>query len=305
VPEGEPEIHALPTGVRDPLFRPYQAHIGHADPALAVAAIEGRLGGDAQNARRAYAAQYDELRRVLYGPGAVGEAPAVDEPVSISPGSGEFPAVISGSLYNSWLATDAIMLEYVDGKPSADVGWGRVNGQTLTDLLALHELYFDLASRTRYLAQVEGSNLASHIVDTLEQGALGQPVPGAIGPSGERVVIIGGHDGNIANMGGLLSMNWWVPGTQANPMLPGGALVFELWSRGGQPDSFYVRTSYVAQTLDQMRDVQPLSLENPPANVPVFVPGCSGAGPTYDAPLNSFVRQARRVIDPSFVADEH
>lgn len=305
VPGGEPEIHSLAAGVDDPLFKPYMAHVGHADTALAVASIQGRLGGDPHSIERAFAQQLAELRGVLYGPGAAPGATAIDEPLHIAPSHGEFPAVVTGLALNSWLITDSLMLEYADGMPSADVGWGRVNGQTLTDLLALHEFYFDLVSRTRYMAQVEGSNLASHIVDTLEQGALGQPVPGALGPSGERLVVIGGHDGNIANIGGLFGLNWWVPGTQANPMLPGGALVFELWARSGQPNAYYVRTSYVSQTLEQMREATPLTAENPPATSPIFVPGCSGAGPGYDAPLDSFVRQARLVIDPAFVAEEN
>ena len=68
---------------------------------------------------------------------------------------------------------------------------------------------------TFYPAQVNGSNLASHIIDTLEQGALGQPVPDALGPAGERVVVIAGHDSNLAAVGGtLFGMNWWLPGTQ-------------------------------------------------------------------------------------------
>jgi 4-phytase/acid phosphatase len=179
-----------------------------------------------------------------------------------------------------------------------------VDERALTDLLALHELFFDLAQRTYYPAQVGGSNLASHIVDTLEQAALGQPVPGAFGPSGERVVVLVGHDTNIANIGGLFGMGWWIPGTQANPVVPGGALLFELWKRGGQQSSFYVRTSYVAQTLVQMREASPVSPGNAPARSPIFVPGCSGAGPDFDAPLASFVRMARRVIDPAFVTEE-
>jgi 4-phytase / acid phosphatase len=305
VAEGEPDVHFLPSGVDDALFKPYKAHVGHADPALAVASIQGRLGGDPHSVERAFAPQIAELKGVLYGPGPVPASGPIDKPVRIAPGYGEFPANLTGFPYSAWLATDSLLLEYADGMPSADVGWGRVTGQTLTDLLALHELYFDLVGRTRYMAQVEGSNLASHIVDTLEQGALGQPVPGAVGPSGERLVVIVGHDGNIANMGGLFDMNWYVPGTQANPMLPGGAMIFELWARAGQPNSFYVRTSYVSQTLEQMREAAPLSSDNPPAVAPIFVPGCSGSDPGYDAPLASFVRQARLVINPSFVAEEH
>jgi 4-phytase/acid phosphatase len=305
LPGGEPEIHSLPADVKDPLFRPFQAHVGHADTALAVAAVQGRLGSDPHSIERAYATQLAELRGILYGPGAVPAGAPLDEPLHVEQGSGEFPVVITGIIYNSWLVTDSLLLEYTDGMPSPDVGWGRVTGQTVTDLLALHEFYFDLACRTRYMAQVEGSNLASHIVDTLEQAALGQPVPGALGPSGERLVVVVGHDGNIANLGGLFDMNWWIPGTQANPLLPGGAMIFELWERTGQPNAYYVRTSYVSQTLDQMRGAAPLTADNPPAVSPIFVPGCSGSGPGYDAPLDSFVRQARKVIDPKFVANEN
>jgi 4-phytase/acid phosphatase len=221
----------------------------------------------------------------------------------VAPGQKDYLVKISGSLRMAEICTDSLLLEYTDGMPASDVGWGKVDAKAMTDLLALHELFFDLVDRTFYPAQVNDSNLASHIIDTLEQGAEGQPVPGALGPSGERIVVIAGHDSTLAGIGGLFGMNWWVPGTQMNPMLPGGALLFELWKRSGQ-DGFYVRTSYVTQTLDQLREVTPLSLDSPPARAPIFVPGCSGPAPDFDAPLASFVRQARKVIDPSFIAPE-
>ena len=305
VPVGEPDVHALPEGTIDPLFRPFEAQVGHPDTSLAVAAILGRMGGDPRNMERAYAEQLDELKGILRGKGA---APAVptdfDVPSSVAPGQKYFPAALKGPFTAALYCTDYFLLEYTEGMPPSDVGWGRVDGRVMTDMLALHELYFDLTQRTFYLAQIGGSNLASHIVDTLEQCALGQPIPGALGPSGGRIVVAVGHDTNIAHIGGLFGMNWCVPGTQMNPTLPGGALVFELWKRGGQENAFYVRTSYVAQTLDQMRDATPLSLENPPARSPIFIPGCGGPGPDFDAPLASFVRQARRVIDPAFIAPE-
>jgi 4-phytase/acid phosphatase len=304
VAAAEPEVHALAQGTVDPLFQPYRAHVGNPDYALAAASVLGRMGGDPATVMRAYAPQLAELKGVLYGPGGPHGPTPLDEPSSVSAGEKNYLVKITGPLRAGSLCTESLVLEYTDGMPLSDVGWGRVDGRTLTDLLALHSLFFDLAQRTRYPAQVEGSNLASHIVDTLEQGALGQPVPGALGPEGERLVVIVGHDTNIANMGGLLGLNWWIPGTQANPVLPGGALVFELWRRAGQPDAFYVRISYVAQTLEQMREATTLSLENPPARSPIFVPGSSGAGPDFDSPLASFVRQARRVIDPSFVVED-
>jgi 4-phytase/acid phosphatase len=37
-----------------------------------------------------------------------------------------------------------------------------------------------------------------------------------------------------------------------------------------------VHTFYTAQTLDQMRNATPISLNDPPERVPLFVPGCGG-----------------------------
>jgi 4-phytase/acid phosphatase len=305
VPVGEPDVHALPEGTVDPLFRPYEAQVGHPDTALAVAAVLGRVGGDPRNIERAYAAQLGELKAILRGAGPAPAGPSdFDASSTVTQGQKYFPAALKGPLVAALYCTDYFLLEYTEGMPAADVGWGRVDGRAMTDMLALHELYFDLTQRTYYIAQIGGSNLASHIVDTLEQCALGQPVPGALGPSGERIVVLVGHDTNIANVGGLFGMDWCVPGSQMNSTLPGGALLFELWKRGGQENAYYVRASYVAQTLDQMRDAAPLSLENPPARAPIFIPGCGGRGPDFDAPLASFVRQARRVIDPGFIAPE-
>jgi 4-phytase/acid phosphatase len=239
---------------------------------------------------------------VLRGSGAA--IGGFDAPTTVTRGPKYFPAQLNGPFTAALYCTDYFLLEYTEGMAPSDVGWGRVDGRVMTDLLALHELYFDLTQRTFYIAQLGASNLASHIIDTMEQCALGQPIPGALGPSGERVVVLVGHDTNIANMGGLLGMNWCVPGTPLNPALPGGALVFELWKRGGQESGFFVRTSYVAQTLEQMREATPLSLETPPARSPIFIPGCGGSARDFDAPLDGFIRQARKVIDPAFIAPE-
>ncbi len=48
-PDCNIEVHSQPDGVTDPLFSPAKARIGHPDPALAEAAIAGRIGGDPNN----------------------------------------------------------------------------------------------------------------------------------------------------------------------------------------------------------------------------------------------------------------
>ncbi len=247
---GEPDVHSLPDGTPDPLFQPVKARIGHPNTALGIAAVMGRLGGDPMRAEGAYAGQLERLKGILYGPGGppAGNT-AFSGPTTVIPGGTSSVVALGGPLHAAAQCIEALTLEYADGKPEADVGWGRVDGRVLGQLLALQTLYFDLTQRTLYPAQVQGSNLASHLVDTLEQAALGLPVPGAIGPIGERLVVVVGHDTNLANLGGLFGLNWWLPGTQANPTLPGGALVFELWRHGAEANALFVRASYVGETL--------------------------------------------------------
>jgi 4-phytase/acid phosphatase len=61
---------------------------------------------------------------------------------------------------------------------------------------------------------------------------------------------------------------------------------------------YLIRASYIAQTLDQLRNQIPLTLDAPPAIAPVFIPGCSADNATFDCPLGRFVRIASQLIDP-------
>ena len=92
-------------------------------------------------------------------------------------------------------------------------------------------------------------------------------------------------------------MSWLIDGRRDDTP-PGGALVFELWKRHDTGE-FLVRTFYEAQTLDQMRNATPLSLQSPPERVPVFVPGCSQA----DASCNwkAFQLAVQAVVPSTFV----
>ena len=87
---------------------------------------------------------------------------------------------------------------------------------------------------------------------------------------------------------------WLVPGDQRNDTPPGGALIFEVRqpSAGGEP---FVRTFYVAQSLDAMRAGRG---ENP-VRVPVYIPGC----PQMDCPMSTFTTVITAAVDPKFVVN--
>ncbi len=303
VPGTDPDPHALPHQQADPLFQPVKLNLGSPDRNAGVAAVLGRVGHDPANVIRANRAAFLALQQVLLGPSGVtpaGKINLLDLPSEVQPGKLDHTVGFEGPLHVAEQIVDALILEYAEGLPMSQVGWGRLSPETLTQLIQLHALHFDLVGATFYPAQVQGSNLSSHLLDTLDQAATGQARAGAFGHPGQNVVVVVGHDTNIANLGGLLGLGWWLPGTQANPVLPGGALVFELRQRRSDGKKM-VRTYYVSQTLLQTRELSPLTLEHPPALAPIYVPNCSEPGPTCDVPLEKFTALLRRVIDPRYV----
>ena len=303
LPGAQPEIHARPAGEADPLFRPVAAKVAEPDRERAVAAVLGRVGGDLHAVELAHLPAFTTLERVLVGESGEippGKASVLDLPAEVSPTSPEYALMVRGPLMTALSLTDLFMLEYANGLPMADVGWGRLTPGRLTELLELHSLAFDLWFGTFYPAQVFVSNLASHLADTLTQAATVRAQPGAFGAPGQKLVVIAGHDSTQASLGALLGLEWRLPGTQRNPVLLCGALVFELRERA-RDHQFLVRAYYVSPSLEQMRALTPLTLEHPPATAPIFLPDCSEGTPGFDAPLPKFEALVRRVIDPHFV----
>ena len=297
------DVHSLPDGAKDPLFRGLNAG-GHPDHALAVAAIEGRIGGNPKNLTEAYRPQLAALDRVLAGCGKLPENPnrtsIFDIPTSLAPGLGNSLIAARGPLATGATFAENLLLEYTQGMGDADTGWGCLDGATLRFLMQLDTASWEFAYRTPALARMNASNLLDHIEKTLEQGAWHRPVAGAMGKPDNKLVILVGHDANIEAIAGALKLDWVLDG-RVDDAPPGGALMFELWrSRSdGKP---LVRVNYIAQSLEQMRQAQPLSPANPPGIAPIFVPGCSG--PDLSCTWEKFSETVHQAIDPAFVVKE-
>ncbi len=203
------------------------------------------------------------------------------------------PLAVSSPLIEDFL------LEYTDGKPAAEVGWGRVDEATLLRLMPLYVKGFDLVTRTPLSARSRGSNLVAHILDTLEQAAQNRsakPVPGAFDTVGTRLVYIGGHDSDLSYIGALFGLHWTVDGiTDDTP--PDSQIVFELW-QNAKSKEYTVRLFYRAQTYDQLRSGQALTLASPPAKVDLVPPGCRAS---QACPFAVFDRAAHAVLDPAYI----
>jgi 4-phytase/acid phosphatase len=303
----QPEQHTLAEGQIDPLFHSLSAEVGQPDRKRAAASIAGRIGGNPAGITEAYRWQFEALQRILLGCALASPCPQLghtaatlltDIPASLDGGKGDHLAELKGPLSTASTITENLLLEYTSGLPMDQVGWGRVDLATLKQLMDLHTAASDLNRRTPYLATVQASNTLAHILDTLQQAATGKAVPGALGKPGDRVIVLVGHDTNLANMAGMLNLNWMIDGRRDDTP-PGGALIFELWQ---DADSGYeVRTYYTAQTLEQMRELTPLTLDKGPARANIFIPGCSQGGANFPCDWKAFQQTLTTAIDPAFV----
>jgi 4-phytase/acid phosphatase len=286
LPDCKAEIHAKPQGESDPLFDGTGSGTANVDPALALAAVAGRLGPEPQAVINAHRTTFDTLNRLLNGTGKAAHS-IFDEPFALTASKGTVG--MNGPLSLASSLSEDLFLEYADGMPAPKLAWGRLTPANLLDVMSLHTAYADLMRRTPYLARTRGSNLLSYIVKAMEQAAAGK--------AETPLLVISGHDTNLSNLSGMLGLSWLLPGYQPDDTPPGGALVFSLWKSAGK---YSVRLQFVAQTPDQMHDGTPLSRAHPPAIANVFVPDCSSAGEGYSCSWEAFRDVAARAILPGF-----
>ncbi|GGB41828.1 phosphoanhydride phosphohydrolase [Sphingomonas metalli] len=270
-------IEHKPQDVPDPLFAPLDQPGVAFDPAQARAAVLADAGGEA-----GLAAEEARLRPLLARLDAVLCAP-VSAACGVSRAPSGLAAVepgkrpkLTGALDRASTAAQILLLEYADGKPMAEVGWGRVSAADIGRFAEFHAAEFRLLARPRYVARANLALLAPLIVEALTAA------------DGPAVTMISGHDTNVASLGGLLGLHWQVPGVAADDPLPGGAIVLErLVDRAGR---HYVRARYRAQTLAQIRDLAPATGYD--AILPIA--GCNAIGVTGLCTEAEFVRALTR-----------
>ena len=264
-----PPLHGLSAGVNDPLFHPA------GKPADLDASSKSTKGAGEQALTRQHEL-LDEMQHVLLGCDpelacSPAHKPALSMELAgdnISQGARSTPLTLASTFAEDFL------LEYADGMPMNEIGWGKVDEPQLRSFLSLHTGYFERAYRSPAFARLAASNMLFHIERTLEQGVEGKTVDAAIGPADSKLVILAGHDTNIAEVAALLGLHWTLDGrTDDTP--PGMQLLFELWQDEHGNNS--VRISVATQTLQQLREMRPLTLAAPPVSEALMPPGCAAS----------------------------
>ena len=301
-----------PTNLADPVFDPLTAGVATVDPVRAVTEIQG-IYGSGSNLMAAYSGELSLISKVLYPPGT---QPTGTNQGSVDPTTNLFTLVANmpetsgppysagevinmGGLDATVSAADPFVMQYADGFPTNDVAWGRLTLDTLSQQSRLVTLQFNICMRQPYLARVQSSSAASHILRSMLQVTGGAPLDGALGTPQSQVLVIVSSDGFVAGLAGLLNMHWLLPGYQPDFCAPGGALVFEL-RQVTATGQYLVRVFYTAQTFDQLRHLTQLTLGVPPASQQLLVPGGSSAT-NLDVDFTTFTNLMNAAIGLEYV----
>lgn len=265
-------------GSNDPLFRPIEAGAVPFDANAAVAAIQRETGGPAA-LLQGHAADLQALQQILgctktpcdfarmpstLKPSADGRGLALGGPIDLTSGTGE-----------------VLLLQYAEGMPLSQVGWGRATPERLAQVSRLHALLFDIYARPHYMASRSGAPLAREVLQRF--GDAGAP----------KVSVFVGSDTHIAALSSLLGVHFHLPGYGADDPPPGGALVLGLWRTPDGQRS--VRAQYLAQSLDQLRTLAPLDLDHPPLQQTLALGICAGEQ-RMACPLPAFTRALERQL---------
>lgn len=267
------EVGHLPPGGVDPLFTPLEARASPFDGTRAVRSIEAHTGG-IDHLAAAHAGEIALMQDVLgcRGTSAAAACRLAVMPSRLAPSGDGASVDLEGPIRATSGTAQVFLLEYAEGLPMAQVGWGRADAATIERLGTLHKLLFDVHVRPPYMAARQTAALGRYVVDALSS------------PDGPKLDILVGHDTNVNALAAVLDMHFKVPGYARDDAALGGALVMERL-RDRASGKIYIRIGYVAQSLDQLRFLTALTGSNPPFRMPLRPARCR----LYGADLCSLV----------------
>lgn len=290
------------TSSPDPLFNPLKTGVCQLDNANVTDAILSRAGGAIADFAGHRQTAFRELERVLNFPQSnlCLNRKKQDESCSLTqalPSELKVSAdnvSLTGAVSLASMLTEIFLLQQAQGMP--EPGWGRItDSHQWNTLLSLHNAQFYLLQRTPEVARSRATPLLDLIMTALAPHPPQKQVYGMTLPT--SVLFIAGHDTNLANLGGALELNWTLPGQPDNTP-PGGELVFERWRRLSD-NSQWIQVSLVFQTLQQMRDKTPLSLNTPPGEVKLTLAGCEERNAQGMCSLAGFTQIANEARIPA------
>jgi 4-phytase/acid phosphatase len=252
----------------DPLFSPVGEGLAGYDPKAADRAAADTLGaGGIAAAERREKAALATIDRIYCGANKQ-MCGVTATPSGLIPAGPTKKPKLTGALDLGSTAAQILLLQYADGKPMAEVGWGRASAADIAIAGSLHSTEFAILARPRLLARANVGLIVQRLI-----AALGDDAP--------SVTMFVGHDTTVASLAGLLDLHWRVPGFADDDPAPGGALLLERVRDGA--GRLFVRAIYRSQSLDQIRTLA----RTPPTRLVLPINGCA-TGADRLCPLDRF-----------------
>ncbi|MGL9772913.1 MAG: histidine-type phosphatase [Sodalis sp. (in: enterobacteria)] len=184
---------------------------------------------------------------------------------------GKEPA-ISGPLRTGIGASNAFMLQYYEGFPLRDAGWGKITtAAQWRQLEAIKNLYHETLFGSPSIAANAAKPLLTFIAGALNA----QPAQGARQHAAQHAVLtlLAGHDSNIASLLAAMKVrNYQLPDQfERTPI--SAAIVFQRWDDDKQNRDL-MKIEYVYPTSREIRNDRALSLASPPRRVTLVIEGC-------------------------------
>ncbi len=179
-------------GDNDPVFHP----AGLIDGALALKAAQRQAPGPAAETL-ARAQDFKVLQRVLGCDAATRAGCDIAKRPSHLVGNPDDNPDLEGGLSIASTAGQTVLLEYVEGKPMDQVGWGRASKADIRAMLRFHTVKFHYEVGAPYVADRYAAPVAKQILSVLNGEA-----------DAGRLMVMVGHDTNIAALRAFLGVHF-------------------------------------------------------------------------------------------------
>lgn len=173
-----------------------------------------------------------------------------------------------GDLKDANMASDAFILQYYEMENDRDAAFGRkLSFEDWKKLASIKDYYGYILFEKAPIIAVNVSH------------CMLMRVQGEMGAKGHKFAFFCTHDSMIAALLAALRVKQYeLPNTIEVKTPIGGKLVFEQWTETGCPNpQKYVRVRYVYQSSEQIREMQPLDLSNPPMSYELSFDGIEKA----------------------------
>lgn len=169
---------------------------------------------------------------------------------------------VNGPLQTGNLIADAVILQYYEGFPMEQVGWGKIkNSEDWKALIEIKNWYTDVLFATPLVAKHISKSLISHMNSMWDN------------KNSAKFNFLVGHDSNIASVLSALDVKAYQLPEQYEKTPIGGKIVFQRWidNKTNKP---LMKIEYIYQTAEQLRNLQVLNDANQPKLVTLEMKEC-------------------------------